>query len=170
MEIRGQIEDIIYTNEVNGYTVCTVSVNDEIITAVGYLPFINSGDVVLLYGNFITHNIYGKQFKIDTFEKAMPDSISEIEKYLGSGIVKGVGPATAKKIINKFGPETVYILRFEPQRLSELPGISTEKAMLISDEFNKQWDLWQIVLFLQKYDIGVTNAAKVYKEFRNECN
>lgn len=165
MEIRGQVEDIIYSNEVNGYTVCTISSNEEIITAVGYLPFVNTGDVLVIYGEYTNHNVYGRQFKIDTFEKAMPDSIDEIEKYLGSGIVKGVGPATAKKIINKFGTETIYVLRLEPYKLSEVPGITSEKAIRISEEFNNQWGLWQIVLFLQKYGIGVTNATRVYKEF-----
>jgi exodeoxyribonuclease V alpha subunit len=164
MEIKGQIEEIIYSNDANGYTVCNILSNDTNITAVGYLPFVNIGDVIVANGKFITHNTYGEQFKIDTFEKTMPSSSVEIEKYLGSGIIKGVGPATSKKIVNKFGDNTAYILRFEPNKLTEISGITSEKAKNISDEFNKDWELWQIVMFLQSYGVGVTNANRVYKE------
>lgn len=166
MEIKGQIEEIVYTNEENSYTVCTVSLEDDtLLTAVGYLPFLSVGDVVILYGKMVTHNMYGEQFKVDTFEKVMPVSTREIQKYLGSGIIKGVGPVTSKKIIDKFGDNAIYILRFEPYKLAEISGITSIKATQISDEFNKQWELWQIVIFLQKYGIGATNANRVYKEF-----
>lgn len=164
MEIKGQIEDIIYTNETNGYTVCTIILEKEIITAVGYLPFINIGDIIIAVGNFIKHNTYGEQFKIEKFEKTMPNTIKEIEKYLGSGIIKGVGPATSKKIVDKFGEETVYVLQFEPYKLAQIKGITSEKAQDISNEFNTVWELWKIVMFLQQYGIGTTNANRVYKE------
>jgi exodeoxyribonuclease V alpha subunit len=164
MEIKGQIEDIIYSNDANGYTVCNVLYNDNTITAVGYLPFVNIGDVIVANGKFVNHNTYGEQFKIDTFEKTMPSSSIEIEKYLGSGIIKGVGPATSKKIVSKFGDNTAYILRFEPDKLTAVSGITAERAKSISEEFNKDWELWQIVMFLQSYGVGVTNATRVYKE------
>lgn len=164
MEIKGQIEDIIFANESNGYTVCTIILDKEIITAVGYLPFINIGDIIIAEGNFVNHSTYGEQFKIDKFEKAMPNTINEIEKYLGSGIIKGVGPATSKKIVDKFGEETVYVLQFEPYKLAQIKGITSDKAQSISDEFNNVWELWKIVMFLQKYGIGTTNANRVYKE------
>ncbi|MBQ9267640.1 MAG: ATP-dependent RecD-like DNA helicase [Clostridia bacterium] len=115
-------------------------------------------------GKYVTHNTYGEQFKIDTFEKVLPNSLVEIEKYLGSGIIKGVGPVTSKRIVDKFGEETIYTLRFEPNRLAEISGITGAKALTISEEFNQQWELWQIVLFLQKYQIGTVNANRVYKE------
>lgn len=164
MEIKGQLEDIIYTNEVNSYTVCNLSCDNKLITAVGYLPFVTVGDVIVANGKFVTHNTYGEQFKIDTFEKVLPNSLGEIEKYLGSGIIKGVGPVTSKKIVDKFGDDTIYILRYEPDRLAEISGITKAKAISISEDFNKQWELWQIVLFLQKYQIGAVNANRVYKE------
>ena len=164
MEIKGQIEDIIYTNESNGYTVCSIILDKEIITAVGYLPFINIGDIIIAQGNFVKHNTYGEQFKIEKFEKTMPNTIKEIEKYLGSGIIKGVGPATSKKIVDKFGEETVYVLQFEPYKLAQIKGITSDKAQEISNEFNMVWELWKIVMFLQQYGIGTTNANRVYKE------
>lgn len=113
----------------------------------------------------ITHALYGEQFKLNSFEKILPSTIQEIEKYLGSGIIKGVGPVTAQKIVNRFGEDTVNVLRFEPYKLSDISGITNNKATLISEEFNKEWQLWQIVIFLQKFDIGATNANRVYKEF-----
>ena len=164
MEIKGQIEDIIYVNESNGYTVCTLVNEKEKITAVGYLPFINAGDVLIAQGDFMKHSVYGEQFKIETFEKQMPNTIAEIEKYLGSGIIKGVGPATSKKIVDKFGEETIYVLQFEPYKLSQIKGITSEKAQEIGVEFNEVWELWKLVIFLNQYGIGTTNANRVYKE------
>lgn len=164
MEIKGQIEDIIYSNETNSYTVCTIILEKEIITAVGYLPFINIGDIIVAQGNFVKHATYGEQFKIDTFEKTMPNTVQEIEKYLGSGIIKGIGPATSKKIVGRFGEDTIYVLQFEPYKLSQIKGITEAKANEISTEFNNVWELWKIVMFLQQYGIGTTNANRVYKE------
>ena len=164
MEIKGQIESIVYHNEENGYTVCNLDVENELVTTVGYMPFISIGDIIKAEGNLVNHAVYGEQFKLSTFEKVMPSTITEVEKYLGSGIIKGVGPATAKKIINKFGEDTINVLRFEPYKLSDISGVTSTKASQISDEFNKEWQLWQIVIFLQKYGIGATNATRVYKE------
>lgn len=164
MEIKGQIEDIIYSNESNSYTVCTIILEKEIITAVGYLPFINIGDIIVAQGNFVKHATYGEQFKIDTFEKTMPNTTQEIEKYLGSGIIKGIGPATSKKIVSRFGEDTLYVLQYEPSKLSQIKGITESKANEISNEFNNVWELWKIVMFLQQYGIGTTNANRVYKE------
>lgn len=164
MEIKGQLESIIYTNDVNSYTVCNLSYDDKLITAVGYMPFVSVGDIIVANGKFVTHNTYGEQFKIDTFEKVLPNSLDEIEKYLGSGIIRGVGPVTSRKIVDKFGEDTIYVLRFEPDRLAEVSGITKAKATNIFEDFNKQWELWQIVLFLQKYKIGAVNANRVYKE------
>ena len=164
MEIKGQIEDIIYSNESNSYTVCTIILEKGIITAVGYLPFINIGDIIVAQGNFVKHATYGEQFKIDTFEKTMPNTTQEIEKYLGSGIIKGIGPATSKKIVSRFGEDTIYVLQYEPSKLSQIKGITESKANEISNEFNNVWELWKIVMFLQQYGIGTTNANRVYKE------
>ncbi len=164
MELKGQIESIVYHNEENGYTVCNLEVNNELITTVGYMPFISIGDIIKVEGSLINHAVYGEQFKLNSFEKIMPQTISEVEKYLGSGIIKGVGPATAKKIVSKFGEETVNVIRFEPYKLAVISGITSSKATQISDEFSREWQLWQIVIFLQKYNIGATNASRVYKE------
>lgn len=165
MELKGQIEEIIFSNESNSYTVCSMTVNGGEITAVGYLPFLNIGDLIVAQGDFVNHNLYGKQFKINTFEKTIPNTTAEIEKYLGSGIIKGVGPATSKKIVNKFGEDTIYTLQYEPEKLIGIKGITRARALEISESFNNVWELWQIVIFLQKYGIGTVNANRIYKEY-----
>ena len=110
----------------------------------------------------VVHQEYGEQFKVETFEKTMPDDTKALEKYLASGTIKGIGPATAKKIIDKFGEETINVFKFEPSRLAEIKGISKEKAVDIGQEFNEKWDVWQIVGYLEKFGIGANNSKKVY--------
>ena len=151
MEIKGQISEIIYQNEVNSYTIAEFETDEELITIVGYLTFINKGDSLKLVGNFVNHPDYGRQFKIQTFEKLLPETLEALEKYLAGGIIKGVGPATAKRIVDNFGEETLSILKFEPYKLANIKGISQTKALEISEEFNEKWELWQIVGFLEKF-------------------
>jgi len=170
VELQGQIEDIIYQNKVNGYTVAELQTDEDIITVVGYLPFINKGDSLKLFGKYVTHQDYGEQFKIDTFEKIMPQTIEAIQKYLAGGIVKGIGPATSKRIVDYFGEDTISILRFEPEKLADVKGINKEKAAQIGIEFNEKWELWQIVGFLEKFGISTSNSKKVYKTIRQRCN
>ena len=161
-EIEGILEEIIYQNEVNSYTVGIFETEEEQITVVGYLPFINKGDTLKLTGKFVEHKDYGEQFKIETFEKLMPQTLGALEKYLASGNVKGVGPATATKIIDKFGEETIHVLKFEPQKLAQIKGISKDKAIEISESFIENWEVWQIVGFLERFGIGAESAKKVY--------
>ena len=152
MEIKGQIAEIIYKNDANGYMIAEFELEDEtFLTVVGYLPFIEEGDTLNLIGKMVVHQEYGEQFKIDTFEKLMPENSKALEKYLASGTIRGVGPATARKIINKFGEDAINIFKFEPLRLAEIRGISKDKAYEIGEEFNEKWELWQIVGFLEKF-------------------
>ena len=151
MEIKGQISEIIYQNEVNSYTIAEFETEEELTTIVGYLPFINKGDSLKLIGNFVNHPDYGRQFKIQTFEKIMPETLEALEKYLSGGIIKGVGPAIAKRIVNNFKDETIAVLKFEPDRLANIKGITKTKAQEISQEFNEKWELWQVVGFLENF-------------------
>ena len=169
MEIEGQIEEIVYQNETNGYTVAEFLVNEELTTVVGYLPFINKGDSLKLIGKYVVHQDYGEQFKIDTFEKLLPKTNDAVQKYLGGGLIKGIGPATSKKIVDYFGEETMHILRFEPEKLSKIKGITKEKAIEIGEEFSEKWDLWQIVSFLEKFGVSSSNSKKVYKALGREA-
>ena len=163
MELKGQVEEFIYQNESNSYTIAVFTTEDEeVITIVGYLPFIAVGDTLKLKGKMVVHQEYGEQFKIETFEKLMPENVASLEKYLSSGTIKGIGPATAKKIIDRFGEETLSIFKFEPLRLSEIKGISKDRAYEIGEEFNEKWEVWQIVSFLETFGIGANNRKKVY--------
>ena len=164
MELKGTVQDIIYKNETNGYTIATFDMESADTTIVGYLPFVQKGDSLKIIGKFVTHPDYGDQFKVETFEKIMPETLDALEKYLSNGIVKGVGPATAKKIIKKFGEETVEVLKADPNRLTEIKGITKKKAEEINESFVANWELWQIVGFLEKFGIGPQSANTIYKK------
>lgn len=165
MQLEGQIIDIIYKNEVNSYTVATFETEvKEETTVVGYLPFVNEGDNLKITGNIVVHPDYGEQFKIITFEKVMPTTPESLEKYLANGNFKGIGPATAKKIVKTFGAETINIIKLEPQKLTQIKGITKEKALEIAEQFLTNWELWQIVGFLDRFGIGPQSAEAVYKK------
>lgn len=165
MEVEGQLINIIYRNETNSYTVGEFQTTEkQELTVVGYLPFISVGDSLKLVGNMVKHPDYGEQLKIITFEKIMPTTPEALEKYLSNGNFKGIGPATAKKIVATFGEDTVNIIKMEPQKLTQIRGITKEKALDIAEEFLKNWELWQIVGFLDKFGIGPQGAENVYKK------
>ena len=161
-EIEGILTEIIYQNEVNSYLVGVFETEEEQFTVVGYLPFIRKGDSLKIVGKFVEHKDYGEQFKIETFEKLMPKTLGALETYLANGDIKGVGPATASKIVNKFGEETIYVLKFEPENLAQIRGITKDKAIEISESFIENWEVWQIVGFLERFGIGAESAKKVY--------
>lgn len=164
MEIKGRIRDIIYRNEINSYTIATFETDEEETTVVGYLPFIEKGDSLKITGNFVEHPEYGRQLKIETFEKLMPEDLDSIENYLANGKFKGIGPATAKRMINTFGKDVINIIKFEPEKLSCIKGITEEKAIEISQSFNENWEVWQIVSYLEKFGIGPQSAEEIYKK------
>lgn len=166
MEITGEIQDIIYKNEINSYTIAEFETEDENTTVVGYLPFVNTGDTLKLIGKFVEHKEYGRQFKIDTFEKMMPQTLGALERYLANGNIKGIGEALAKRIVNKFGEETVHVFKYEPKRLAEVRGISEGKAIEMAEDFVQNWEVWQIVGFLERFGIGAEYAKKVFDLFR----
>lgn len=165
MQLEGQIVDIIYKNDVNSYTVATFETNEkEETTVVGYLPFVNVGDNLKVTGTIVTHPDYGEQLKITTFEKVMPTTPEALEKYLANGNFKGVGPATAKKIVKTFGEDAINVIKLEPQKLTQIKGISKERALEIAEQFVANWEIWQIVGFLDQFGIGPQSAEAVYKK------
>ena len=161
-EIEGVLAEIIYQNEVNSYVVGVFETEEEQFTVVGYLPFVKKGDTLKIVGKFIEHKDYGEQFKIETFEKLMPQTLGALESYLANGNIKGVGPATASKIVNKFGEDTIHVLKYEPQKLAQIKGITKAKAVEISESFIENWEVWQIVGFLERFGMGAESAKKVY--------
>ena len=169
-ELTGEVTAIIYQNEVNSYTIADMYIDemngkeDNIITIVGYLPFVVEGDEIKVTGRFVEHKEYGEQFKVETFEKQMPQTTEALERYLGNGMIKGVGVATAKKIVDCFGEETVNIIKTQPLKLSKIRGITKERALEISESFIEHWEVWQIVGFLERFGIGAENSKRVYDE------
>ena len=170
MELSGEVTSIIYQNEVNSYTIAEMYVDeidgkeDRLITIVGYMPFVVEGDSLKVNGKFVEHKEYGTQFKVETFEKLMPQTLEALERYLGNGMIKGVGKAIAKRIVDNFGEDTIPTIKFQPLKLARIKGITKEKALEISQCFIENWEVWQIVGFLERIGIGAENAKRVYKE------
>ncbi|MFR7545234.1 MAG: ATP-dependent RecD-like DNA helicase [Clostridia bacterium] len=164
MELTGQLTEIIYQNEVNSYLIGILETEEDTITIVGYMPFLVEGDYIKVIGNFVTHKEYGIQFKVETFEKIMPKTLESLEKYLSNGTIKGIGPATAKKIVRLFGEDTINVFKFEPEKLTQIKGITKEKAIEMAQCFVENWDLWQIVGFLDNFGISPANAKNIYKK------
>ena len=162
--LKGTVEDITYQNEDNGYCVFTISVNGEMVTVVGVLPYINVGEEVELLGEFIIHPQYGQQFKAEQAMLTMPSSTAAILKYLSSGAIKGVGPATANLIVSRFGEETLDIIENDCEKLAVIKGISLEKARKIGDEFLKQYGVREVMLALASFNITNNEAMKIYKK------
>lgn len=164
MEIKGEVAEIIYKNEVNGYCIAVFETAEESTTIVGYLPFVNKNDTLEVTGKFVEHQEYGRQFKVETFKKVMPETLDSLERYLANGLIKGIGPATAKKIVDTFGKETINVFKLEPERLSQIKGISKDKALEIAQEFVENWELWQLVSYLEKFGLGPQSAQGIYKK------
>ena len=173
IEIEGTVENIIYKNEENGYIVFSINSEkygeyfpDSEIVCVGYVANLNAGEEVILTGTVTNHSSYGKQFKIETYEKSIPKTEKGIEKYLASGAIKGIGKATAERIVNKFGEEALDIIERYPERLSEIKGISMKKALDIGKIFAEQEGLRKAMIYLQGYGISAVFAMKIYKHFK----
>ena len=165
MELEGEITEIIYKNEINSYCIAVLNTTDRAeITIVGYLPFINIGDTLKLHGKMVEHQEYGEQFKVDTFEKMMPQGLDALERYLANGSIKGIGPSTAKKIIDTFGEDTINVFKLEPAKLAQIKGITKERAYEMSQSFIENWEVWQIVGFLDKFGVGPQSAETIYKK------
>ncbi len=166
-ELEGVIEQIIYTNEENGYTVADFITLEKNITVVGIMPYVYEGESLKLYGNNIVHQEYGEQFKVEAYERNMPKTKSSIYAFLASGIIRGVRTATAKKIVDKFGEKTLDIIEENPGLLSEIKGITYEKALAIGQAYYEKKSVTDIVMFLQKYNISINLAMKIYKALGN---
>ncbi len=163
--LEGEIYEIIYQNDDNGYTVCDIDVHNSLVTACGHMPFIAPGEQVRLSGKWVTHPDYGEQFSVESLERTLPLEVSSILAYLASGIISGVRESTAKKIIAKFGANSLTVIATEPERLAEIKGISPARAKKISESFIIRQDAAQTVIFLQEYGVTPNLALRVYKRF-----
>lgn len=161
--LSGTIEHITFSNQTNGYTVAVLKTSDDSITIVGTMPFVSTGDFVEVEGSYDTHPTYGPQFKVTKFERSAPTTAVSILHYLASGAIRGVGPATAQSIIERFGDRALQIIETEPERLAEIRGISSDKAQKIGDEYKKQFSIRDLMFFLTPFKVSPENALKVFK-------
>ncbi len=169
-EITGLIEEIVFRNEDNGFSV--VEIRDEdtnsIVTAVGSFPFLSIGERVRLTGEWVRHPEYGRQLKMETYVTVAPSTLTGMENYLASGLIKGVGPSTARKLIEHFGLDVLDVIQFSPSRLTEVEGIGETRAALIASSFAEQREIREVMLFLQAYRISTAMAFKIYKSYGSD--
>ena len=167
-ELVGYVENIIFRNTDNGYTVLDLVADEELITCTGLFPVIGEGENLRLKGDFNEHPTYGRQFKVATYEVEAPADELSMERYLGSGAIKGIGPKLAARIVKKFGADTFNVIEDEPERLAEVKGISITKAMEISDQIVGAKDIRNAIIFLDKYGLHGNKAIKIFNRFGNE--
>jgi len=163
--INGFVEKVVYRNTENGYTVVNISVEGDDVVCTGYFSDITEGDQIIAEGSFVEHKQYGIQFTVTSYEIKEPETSVAMEKYLGSGIIKGVGPALSAKIVKKFGDETFNIIEREPERLAEIKGITEKKAIEIGSQFEEKKEFRNAMIFLNQYGVSNALAMKIYKEY-----
>ncbi|MBO8435168.1 MAG: ATP-dependent RecD-like DNA helicase [Tyzzerella sp.] len=166
--ITGSVEDIIFQNKDNGYCVFTIDSKGEEVTCVGNIVNIHSGEDIKITGSWNVHPTYGKQFQVSFFERNIPTTADGIRKYLASGVIKGIGKKIAERIVDEFEENTFYVIEEKPEKLSEIKGISYEKAMAIHNIFCEQRELRQAMLFLQDFGVSQTFAKKIYEKFKGK--
>ena len=163
--INGFVEKVVYRNTENGYTVVNISVEGDDVVCTGYFSDITEGVQIIAEGSFVEHKQYGIQFTVTSYEIKEPETSVAMEKYLGSGIIKGVGPALSAKIVKKFGDETFNIIEREPERLAEIKGITEKKAIEIGSQFEEKKEFRNAMIFLNQYGVSNALAMKIYKEY-----
>ena len=166
--ITGYVDHIVYQNSDNGYTVMTLVAEGEEVTCVGMCKGLGQGENISAEGEYIEHPVYGRQFKIQTYETVAPTDRAGMERYLGSGAIRGVGEALAARIVKKFGDDTFRIIEEEPERLAEVKGISERKAQEIAVQMEEKKDLREALVYLQQYGISNTLAVKIYNTYGME--
>ena len=164
-KVTGYVEHIVFRNEENGYTVFHLENEDGEVTCVGNLNFITEGEMLELEGEYVNHSVYGNQLKVSAYRVKEPEDLVSIERYLGSGAIKGIGQTMASRIVKKFREDTFRIIEEEPERLAEIKGISERKAMEIAIQMEEKKDMRKSMIYLQKYGISTKLAAKIYQRY-----
>lgn len=167
--IEGIVETVVFRNDDNGYTICKLRCDKEVVTIVGTIPFINESQEYSVQGEWTVHPKFGKQFKIESIHEIIPTTTSGIEKYLASGVIEGIGKVTAKKIVEFFGEDTIKILDSNIEKLEEIPGIGKKRINTIMKSYLEQRVTKDIIIFFQSYGITVNMAMKIYKKFGVNC-
>lgn len=164
-KLEGIIGKVIYNNEENAYAVCELELPDDTYTIIeGYMPMPAEGDSVCVYGKWVMNPKYGKQFRVEQYERVLPKSLDDIQKYLGGGAIKGIGPVSATKIVEKFGDQTFDVLENHPEWLADIPGISRKKALAIGEEYKKKSSMRDVMIFFREF-FGMSIIMRIYKRF-----
>ncbi len=163
--IKGYVEHIVFRNEDNGYTIFHLTNEDGELTCVGTFPFLSEGEMLEVSGEYTNHNVYGLQLQVESYEIVEPEDLISIERYLGSGAIKGLGAVLAGRIVRRFKGDTFRIIEEEPERLAEVQGISERKAREISIQVEEKKDMRKAMIFLQKYGITLALSAKIYEQY-----
>lgn len=166
-EVKGYVDHIVFRNEDNGYTVFQLTNEDGEVTCVGTFPYISEGELLKVSGEYTVHNVYGNQLQVASHEIQEPEDLMSIQRYLGSGAIKGVGAVLAGKIVRRFKEDTFRIIEEEPERLVEVKGISERKAREIAEQVEEKKDMRKAMIYLQKYGITLSLAAKIYEHYGN---
>ena len=165
IKLSGSIEHVIYSNEENGFAICDLGTDtDDLVTVTGILPYIGEGDVVTVYGRWVHNPKYGRQFKVEQFEKQLPADRASILRYLSSGTVKGIGPKTAQRIVDEFGDETFDVIENHPAWLASVRGITQKRAQEISEEFKNQAGIRSAMMFFREF-FGAAMTVRIYKKW-----
>ena len=164
-KFSGTVEAEIYVNEENGYGIFDFAIDtNELVTIVGTLPYVCEGDTLTVYGKWVNNPKYGAQFKVEQYEKIMPADSAAILKYLSSGVIKGIGPKTAQRIVEHFGDDTFEVMENHPDWLADVNGISSKKAIEISDEFKRQAGMRSAMMFFRGF-FGTTMTVRIYQKW-----
>jgi exodeoxyribonuclease V alpha subunit len=165
--LQGQIERITYTNEENGYTIAKLKVygRSDLVTVVGPLMAPTAGEILSLRGRWVTHPKYGEQFQVEAFEIKVPATVHGIQKYLGSGLIKGIGPVMAKRLVKRFGKETLEVIEGAPAKLLSVDGIGEKRVEMITAAWEEQKEIREVMLFLQSHGVSAGYAAKIFKQY-----
>ena len=162
--LKGTVEHIIYCNEDNGYTVMDLGLEDDVITACGVMPYVGDGDSLILWGNWVHNPKYGRQFKVEQYERDMPADSTAILRYLSSRAIKGIGPRLAERIVSQFGDETLDVMENHPEWLADVPGISRRKAEEIAEDFRAKAGIRSAMMFFRDY-FGAAMTVRIYKHW-----
>ncbi|MBR4852230.1 MAG: ATP-dependent RecD-like DNA helicase, partial [Clostridia bacterium] len=162
--LEGVVENIVFTNEDNGYTVCECACGGELITLVGIMPYLNEGESIKAQGVWQVHATFGRQLKVEYFEKKLPTDTEAIYKYLSSGAVKGIGPVTAARIVEAFGADTFDVMENNPKWLCDIKGISPKRAKDIAESYAAQFGMRSVMLFCSRF-FGPSISARIYRKY-----
>jgi len=162
--VDGAVETIVYANEENGYTVCHIDADGELVSAVGYMPYLSEGETVSVRGSWEVHPNFGKQLRVEFYEKKLPSGIKAIHKYLASGAIRGIGPVTAERIVEKFGEQAFDIIEKKPEWLCDIKGVTAKRAQQIHDCYAEQFGMRSVMAFCMTY-FGPSLSVRIYKQY-----